>query len=551
MRPRGLAEAMVLVLAGLALTTLLTYPLVVKLDRLGRLNTDDGRWSIWVVSWVAHALTSQPLNLYDANIFYPHRNTLAFSEANIGAGAIGAPVWLITHNPYATHNVVVVVSFVISIMGAYYLVRALTGSRHGAAVAGVMYAFCPFVFARTAHIQLMLVGGLPFCMMAFHRLIDRPTVARSVTLGVLLWAQALSCAYYGIFGGLMVAFGTLWFAVSRRRWRSGEYWTATGLAALVCIGLTVPFFYPYIAVQQDQGFARTLDDARMYSADVGAWLASSAWAHRWWLPALGDFNEVLFPGVLVTAFGVAGFWLGSRSPAEPAHDRPPRDVVFFYAAIIGIAWWASFGPDAGLYTLLFETVPLFSFLRAPARMGIMVTLGLTVLAGIAVARLIASRPRQTAIAAALAVAVVAELMAAPLVGLREPAPLPRAYAMLATLPRGPVAEFPYFYRRPDFPRHAYYMLNSTAHWQPLVNGYSDHIPRDFREQVVPLSSFPSRESFLLLGKIGARYVVFHLDLYDRRSRERLLERLQSYGRYLRPLMQEEDVWLYEIVDWPN
>ncbi|MCA1586431.1 MAG: hypothetical protein LC791_17220, partial [Acidobacteria bacterium] len=122
MRPRGLAEAMVLVLAGLALTTLLTYPLVVKLDRLGRLNTDDGRWSIWVVSWVAHALTSQPLNLYDANIFYPHRNTLAFSEANIGAGAIGAPVWLITHNPYATHNVVVVVSFVISIMGAYYLV---------------------------------------------------------------------------------------------------------------------------------------------------------------------------------------------------------------------------------------------------------------------------------------------------------------------------------------------------------------------------------------------------------------------------------------------
>ncbi|MCA1583262.1 MAG: hypothetical protein LC791_00325 [Acidobacteria bacterium] len=129
--------------------------------------------------------------------------------------------------------------------------------------------------------------------------------------------------------------------------------------------------------------------------------------------------------------------------------------------------------------------------------------------------------------------------------------MPRAYAMLATLPRGPVAEFPYFYRRPDFPRHAYYMLNSTAHWQPLVNGYSDHIPRDFREQVVPLSSFPSRESFLLLGKIGARYVVFHLDLYDRRSRERLLERLQSYGRYLRPLMQEEDVWLYEIVDWPN
>jgi hypothetical protein len=28
----------------------------------------DGRWSIWVVAWVAHALTTNPLRLYEANI---------------------------------------------------------------------------------------------------------------------------------------------------------------------------------------------------------------------------------------------------------------------------------------------------------------------------------------------------------------------------------------------------------------------------------------------------------------------------------------------------
>ena len=32
---------------------------------------------------------------------------------------------------------------------------------------------------------------------------------------------------------------------------------------------------------------------------------------------------------------------------------------------------------------------------------------------------------------------------------------------------------------------------------------------------------------------------------------RLIERLQSYGQYLRPLVQQDDVWLYEIVAWPN
>jgi hypothetical protein len=95
-----------------------------------------------------------------------------------------------------------------------------------------------------------------------------------------------------------------------------------------------------------------------------------------------------------------------------------------------------------------------------------------------------------------------------------------------------------------------YMLNSTAHWQPLVNGYSDHIPDEFRKSVITLSSFPSRESFAILARANTRYVVFHLDMYNTRLRERLMERLDTYHAYLRPIVREDSVWLYEIVDWP-
>jgi hypothetical protein len=114
-----------------------------------------------------------------------------------------------------------------------------------------------------------------------------------------------------------------------------------------------------------------------------------------------------------------------------------------------------------------------------------------------------------------------------------------------------VIELPYWHERSDFPRHAYYMLNSTAHWFPLINGYSDHIPQDFRQNVIPLSSFPSRESFRILARADTRYVVFHLDMYNARLRARLMERLETYSRYLRPLNREGNVWLFEIVDWPN
>ena len=250
--------------------------------------------------------------------------------------------------------------------GAYYLVRHLSGSREAAAVGAVLFAFCPFIFARTAHIQLLMSFGLPFSLLAFHRLVAQPGVGRAVTLGVLLWVQALSCAYYGIFAGLIVGLGTVVFAVTRGLWTSPRYWLCIALAAAVALGLTAPFFLPYVQVQQ-AGFARTIDEAREYSANGGAWLASAAWAHRWWLPRIEGFSEVLFPGVLATALGLAGLVRGLRRPAPgtvtsavnslPAGPVLPRDVVLFYAAVALAAFWASFGPAAGLYRLLYNTVP--------------------------------------------------------------------------------------------------------------------------------------------------------------------------------------------------
>jgi hypothetical protein len=542
MHSRGATEAALVVLGATALTILLTYPVAFEIDRVGRLNTDDGRWSIWVVSWVAHALTTNPLGVYDANIFFPHRYTLAFSEANLGAGVLGAPAWLITTNPYTTHNVVFLATFVLACAGAYYLTRYLSGSRHAAAVAAILFGFCPFIFARTAHVQLLFIGMMPFCMLAFHRLVDVRTVGRAVTLGVLLWATALSCAYYGIFAGLMVGLGTIVYAISRGLWRSREYWTAIALAAFTSVGLTLPFFLPYLYVQREGGFVRTLDDARQYAADLAAWVASSAWAHRWWLPVLGDFNEVLFPGILAVVLGAVGVRIMLRRA---------KDTALLYLLIAVLAFWSAFGPDAGLYRVFYETIPIFTFLRAPGRMGVMVTLSAVVFASAALASLIAKARRPSVVVGVMGAIAVAELWTMPLSGFREADSVSPVYRLLATLPRGAVAEFPFWYERPDFPRHAGYMLNSTAHWQPLVNGYSDHIPADFRRSVLPLSSFPSRESFGILAKAGARYVIFHADMYNEALRRRLLERLQTYSDYLRPVMREGPVWLFEIVGWPN
>src|SRR5262249_33130109 len=145
----------------------------------------DGLFSIWVVAWVSHALTTSPARLFDANIFYPERNTLAYSEANVGAGALGVPVWLATHNPYATHNAVVLMSFVLSFVAMYLRARRLVAPGTAAITAAILFAFCPYVFTHTANIQLLMTAGLPAAMAALHRLVDRPGPWPAVALGLI------------------------------------------------------------------------------------------------------------------------------------------------------------------------------------------------------------------------------------------------------------------------------------------------------------------------------------------------------------------------------
>ena len=559
----GAARVLAVGALGVLLAIAFTWPVGPRLGRVGRFDTGDGHWSIWCVAWVAHALATDPGDLYDANIFYPHDDTLAYSENNIVAGVLGLPAMALTGNPYATHNLAMLAGFALAFLCAWALARHLSGDTGLAIAAGIAFAFCPFMFARTAHIQLMMFFGLPLTLLALHRAIASPTPVRGIGLGLALVVSALSCGYYGIFAALLTGGGLIFFGLSRRLWRRGAFWLCGATAAVTSIGIVAPFFVPYVRVQAELGFSRSVEEAAFYSADWQAWLASSAWAHRWIQPLLGHWNEVLFPGAITTIGGIAGAVIALRrattsATPDPAADLSAggaghqRDVVIFYIVVALVAFWISFGPAAGLYRLLFATIPVFSFLRAPSRIGIVVVLALAMLAAIGAGRLLAglAPPRRRLAAGVLAVAVAAELFTAPLL-MREAPPVSNAYRYLATAQRGPVLELPFFYERIDFARHARYMSASGWHWQPLINGYSDHIPSEFRELAPRLHGFPSGEAFLLLRERRARYVVIHRDLYGRRDRERLLERLTAYAPYLTLRLTDGDTDLYEITAWPH
>jgi hypothetical protein len=551
--------------AALVLTIVMTWPLAAGFGRLGRTLPGDGPYAIWNVAWVAHALTTDPTHLLDANIFHPHPRTLAYSEINLVAGIVGIPGWLTTGNPYVAHNSALIFAFASSAIGAWLLARRLTGSIGAASVAAVLYAYCPYFFAHTPHIQLLMGGGIPLSLLMMYRVAELPSPGRGAALGLTLAAQALACAYYGIFAGLLVGYASLVLGITRGRWRERRYWLSIAVGAVVAILCVLPLFLPFIQMQQEGGFRRTLQDSVRYSANLQSYLASPAHAHAWLLRIIQRwprFNEVLFPGFAALGLAAVGIATGlprfSRKRCQPPfleRCQPPgdpgepseRETVVLFGTVGVLALWASFGPAAGLYSALYSMIPLFSFLRAPSRLGPIVMLALAILAATGVRRLVDGAPahRRRLITAAIVAAAALELNVAPFGWERAPR-LPSPYLLLAQLPRGPVAEFPFYGGRVAYHLHTQYMLFSTSHWFPLVNGYSDYIPADFREAAFVLDSFPSNDSFNVMRKHRVRYITIHWDMFGPRRAE-IEERLRPFAQNLRPLATEPAMTLYEVV----
>ena len=544
---------------ALALAILMTWPLASGLGRLGRTTNMDGLDGIWNVGWVSHAIVTTPASLFDANIFYPHRRTLAYSEANIVGGVVGIPAWLLTGNAYAAHNSALLFAFATTFLGTWLLARRLSGRPDTSIIAAILFAFCPYFYSHSAHLQLLMAGGVPLSMLALHRVVDAPSIQRGAWLGVALAAQALACAYYGIFAGLMVGYGVLFFALRRNLWRVTSFWIAIAIAVVVSLVIVLPFLLPYLELQEG-GFVRSLDDARRYAATWQSYLASPAHLHRPILVLARQLGwrlgEVLFPGVLAMVLGFAGVVMIAtrRHATESSHDD--RETLMFYGSLALLAFWGSFGPAAGLYTALYRAVPLFTFLRAPSRFGLLVVFVLSLFASIALARLVsmagsedaALRRRGRAIAIALAGVAIAELNVIPFPWERA-LPVSTNYRVLASMPRAVLAEFPFYGERIAFPLHAQYMALSTSHWMPMVNGYSDYIPQDFREAAFVLDSFPSTDTFKVLEKHRVRYVGIHWDMYGPRAEE-VRSKLKDFTQYLRPLASDDTMSLYEIVSFP-
>lgn len=489
-----------LLFAGLA--CLHTWPLASNPGVWSRNDNADAMLNEWILAWVARTLPTAPWRLFDANIFYPEPNTLAFSESLIVQGAMGMPLYWLGASPVLSMNLLILAGLALTGWAMSRVIERWTGSVAAGILAGCVMAFNTSVLTRMGHVQAMHVEFLPLALLALDDLLRRPGATAAVRLGAHFALQALCSGYLLMITLIALAAS----AASRAREWAGSRFpriaVLIGLAAVTFVVMAGPFLWPYYVAKTSQGLARPLDEVAMYSAQLTDYITTAGrfhyeiWSHRFYRG-----HDGFFPGFVAAALAVVAVMV-------PATRRDPR--VHMLAAL-GLAGFAlSFGPSFPLYPWLHAHLPLLQGLRGVARFGYLPVVAVAGLAGFGLAR---CERRWPARAGVLAVAVLTtanlEMLRAPM-GYTAFEGIPAVYDVLADVPDAVVAEFPL-----PSPRavdgNGRYVLASTRHWRPLVNGYSGFVPESYVANSRALASFPDEASVEALQRIGVTHVVVHTD----------------------------------------
>jgi hypothetical protein len=267
-------------------------------------------------------------------IFFPTRDALAFSEPLLGLSVVATPVEWITRDALTTYNLVALLTNPLCGAAMFALVWRLTRSGPAAFLAGVAYAFAPYRVSQSPHIQMLAIFWAPLSLLGLHAYVETRR-ARWLALHAVCWPlQALANLYCLFFFSLLVGLWVLWFVVVRADWRAlGAIAASTALAALPL----APVVDKYLDVHSRHALVRSIEEVRIFSADVGAVLCAPSLLTFWgWVRVHCRPEGEIFPGVALFAIAcVGGVVVAARSTTSvpvPRRLLIARWVFFALAA---------------------------------------------------------------------------------------------------------------------------------------------------------------------------------------------------------------------------
>jgi hypothetical protein len=525
----------VVVLALAVPTAVQTLPSLPQIGHQVAPNDGDPLFVTWTLAWEAHAVVHEPADLFAANIFYPRRDAVAWSDNLLVLMPVYALAAVVSGgNMVMAYNIVTFLGFLGVGLAVYALGVELLDDRRSALIAATLFSLSMTRSLSVGHTQLVGFLFVPLALVALLRFLERRALSSALAFGAAAAATWLVTGYYAVLLALVVAsFMVVWLA--QRRGRTGaRFWPGLGLGVVVAGVLVAPTLGPYVALQRSGLFDRP--EARLVGsrvADLGQLPPSLLYRWLRGVASIPDYGRGgLFPGLVLLVLvaiavlaSVASGWRRWRRPGTGAAPPPGAEpepsgsgsgsVVAPLAAGAVVCLAVMAGPGgrwSGPYDLLRAAVPGIASLRALDRFWAFPMLCLALLAGrgaAVVLKRLSGHWRSLA-AGAVVAAVWAELLfRPPVVAVDLSARTTAADRALRRLPPGPVLELP----QPVGPAFAYVNANrelrSLIDRDPRVDGYSGNVPPLTSAVERLVARTPIGSAIPFLRNFGVRYVVLN------------------------------------------
>jgi hypothetical protein len=517
-------EIIWVIVAGVALAVLTSWPLILHMPSRIAPDLGDPVRTAWQVAYVGHAMLHDPLHLFDANVFYPHPLSLAFSDSLLGygpAGFFGSG----TVAALVRYNVLFLFAWSLCFVGGYLLARELGLRKLGAAAAAAAFAYAPYRVTEAGHLHVISSGGIALALFLLLRGYRRGSLGL-VLAGWLVSAWQISL---GFTLGLQFSYLLAVLAViAVVFWmRAGRPALPRKLVAITCLGILVVgavAIYearPYLKISHDYPTAkRTIKEVKVYSAGPAAWLSASSENRVW-----GDLTagarahvhskneQVLFGGGFILLLALIGL-------AAPLYTRRLR-----IGLAVGVVTCAVLALGLGLtgygypYRLLFNYAPGWDGVRVPGRVFTLATLFLALLAGAGAQALAgrlgalasrysgrwAARRSLSTLSALVGVVIVIGIVGEGAGHMAHPV-VPQPQKAEIGLP-GPLLDMP-----TDGPADRVWQYYSTNGFYKIPIGNSTFDIRAVDDLRGGIHRFPDKASVEKLRYYGIRTVVLHLTM---------------------------------------
>ncbi|MFH1454413.1 MAG: hypothetical protein ABIH00_10630 [Armatimonadota bacterium] len=512
---------------------IMTYPLVLHLPDGVVDLPEDQLLTSWIINWDIKAFLSNPLGIFDTNIFYPEKNTLAYSDTMFTLAFFASPFLYLSGNPLFAHNVLLLFSFVFTFFSMYFMMDYFLKDKAGAAVAGIAFTFTSYTLAHINHLSLIWIGFIPLTVL-YLDIYLREGKIKDLSLMLLFYAfQFFTAFYYAFYLALVIFIYVIIFKFKNSGILKWKYIKGLIIGFLILFFILSPVIIQYMKINTQDTNRISLDSAVFYSTDIKDFACPGKFnkVYTFFNDRFGSeyfpWEHSLFPGFILIFLALWGAF------SKPKTQSPFIKMFFIITALITFImvlgpYLKIFGKVVYIklpFYYLHQFIPGFNNIRAPAHFGIFLFFSLAALAGAGFYNLTSGFRYKNLFAVIFIILICFENFSAPLPvnWVQSKGSLPKVVTCLSSLEDNAVlVHMPMYY---TIDRAWIYM--SMYHGRKIINGHSGQNPQWYDS----LSRFVNTKisdprCIDFLKRWGVDYIVFHFKRlppdYAEKVRTRLL-----------------------------